>query len=167
MGTLYIATSGANPTTAAQSPIALTAAVTTVLQIATPSNQRIKVVEYGISFDNTTANTPVKVELIQTDVSVSATGSTSRTPDPYFEDGAPASLCVGGTTATCFHSGAGNEGTITATKTYDVQFVPPTGQYVKQWPLGREPGMGVSKFLRIRCTPAASVNCYAYAIWDE
>lgn len=165
MGTLFITTSGPEPTTAASATLALAAALHTNLQVATPSTTKIKLVEWGISFDNTTVNTPVKVELIQTDVA--ATTITSRTPTLYDDPLGPASLCVGGTSATGFSATGATEGTITAVRTFDLQLVPPTGQYVKQWPLGREAVVPVSKFVRIRTTPAATVNAYMYIIWEE
>lgn len=165
MGTLFIATSGAEPTTAASVPLTLAAALHTNLQVATPSTTKIKLVEWGISFDNTTVNTPVKCELIQTDVA--ATTITSRTPTLYDDPLGPASLCVGGTSATGYSATGATEGSITAVRTFDLQFIPPTGQFVKQWPLGREPVVPVSKFVRIRTTPAAAVDAYMYIIWEE
>lgn len=50
---------------------------------------------------------------------------------------------------------------------FDVQLIAPTSQYVKQFPLGREPEVPVSKFLRVRVTAPAAVNAYAYVIWEE
>jgi len=45
-----------------------------------------------------------------------------------------------------------------------VQLVAPTNQYVKQFPLGREPMFKASEFLRIRVTAGAAVNAYCYVI---
>lgn len=163
MANLYIAANGASPTTAAQVPVATGTSIKTLLQIATPATENLKVVEWGISFDGSAAATPIRVELLQTDVA--ATTGTSLTPTIYTPDSAPASLCVGGTAATCFSPTV--EGTITATRVFDVQFIAPTNQYVKQFPLGREPAVPVSKFLRVRVTAAASVNAYCYVVWEE
>lgn len=160
---LYIAANGASPTTAAQAPVATGTAIKTLLQIATPSNESLAIIEWGISFDGSAAATPIKCELLQTDVA--ATGGTSLTPTLWRDPNGPASLAVGGTGLTCFSPSA--EGTITATRVFDVQFVAPTGQYVKQFPLDREPTVPVSKFLRVRVTAAASVNAYCYVIWEE
>jgi hypothetical protein len=44
------------------------------------------------------------------------------------------------------------------------QLIAPTNQYVKQWPLGREPYCQASKFYRIRVTFGAAVNAYCYMI---
>lgn len=162
-GKQYIAFNGASPTTAAQVVVATGATIKTLLQIATPATTDIRIVEWGISFDASVAATPVKVELLQTDVA--ATSGTSLTPTLYSDPNAPASLCVGGTGATCFSPSA--EGTITAVRMFAAALVAPTNQYEKQFPLGREPVVPVSKFLRVRVTAAATVNAYCYVIWEE
>lgn len=162
---IYFAANGASPTTAAQVKMATTAAINTLLQVATPSTCSIVVLEWGISFDGSSAATPIACELLQTDVA--ATGGTSLTPTIWGDPNAPASLCVGGTGSTMFNDGAITEGTITAVRMFDVQLVAPTNQYVKQFPLGREPEVAVSKYLRVRVTAGTSVNAYCYIIWEE
>jgi hypothetical protein len=164
-GKLYFAANGASPTTAAQVVMATTNAINTLLQVATPSTCPITVIEWGISFDGSAAAAPVKCELLQTDVA--ATSGTSLTPTLWGDPNAPPSLCVGGTGSTMFNDGAITEGSITAVRMFDVQLVAPTNQYVKQFPLGREPQVPVSKFLRVRVTAAATVNAYCYIIWEE
>jgi len=160
---LYFAANGASPTTAAQVAVATGTAIKTLLQIATPSTCPITILEWGISFDGFAAALPGKIELLQTDVA--ATSGTSLTPTLWGDPNAPASLCVGGTGATCFSPSA--EGTITAVRMFDVQFIAPTNQYVKQFPLGREPEIPVSKFLRVRVTFSGTVNAYCYISWEE
>lgn len=162
---LYIAYNGASPTTAGQVKMAVTTAINTLVQVATPSTTGIVIIEWGISFDGSAAAVPVLCELLQTDVA--ATAGTSLTPTVYGDPNAPASLCVGGTGATMFNDGAITEGTITATRVFDCQLVAPTNQYVKQFPLGREPEVPISKFLRIRTTAPAAVNAICYVIWEE
>jgi len=163
MRKIYFAANGASPTTAAQVVVATGTAIKTLLQVATPSTTNIIILEWGISFDGSSAATPGKIELLQTDVA--ATSGTSLTPTVWGDPNAPASLCVGGTGATCFSPSA--EGTITATRMFDVQLVAPTNLYVKQFPLGREPEVPVSKFLRVRVTFGTTVNAYCYIIWEE
>jgi hypothetical protein len=160
--TLYFAANGVSPTTAAQVAVTTGTAIKSLLQVATPSTVEIAVIEWGISFDGSAAATPIKVELLQTDVAATVT---SVTPTLWNDPQGPASLCVGGTTATGHSASA--EGTITAVRMFDVQFIAPTNQYVKQFPLGREPQVPISKFLRIRVTAAAAVNAYCYVIWEE
>lgn len=160
---LYFVANGASPTTASQVAVATGTNIKTLLQVATPSTTDIKVIEWGISFDASAAATPGIVELIQTDVA--ATSGTSLTPTLWSNPSGPASACVGGTSATCYSPSA--EGTITATRVFDVQHIAPTNQYVKQYPLGREPWIPVSKFLRVRVKFAATVNALCYIIFEE
>lgn len=162
---LYIAFNGASPTTAAQVVMATTNAINTLLQVATPSTCPITVVAWGISFDGSAAAAPVKCELLETDVA--ATAGTSLTPTKWSDPNLPASLCVGGTGATMFNDGAITEGTITAVRMFDAQLVAPTNQYSAWFPLGREPQVAVSKFLRVRVTAAATVNAYCWILWSE
>lgn len=162
MANLYFAANGVPPTTAAQVAVTTGTVIKSLLQIATPSTTEIRVVEWGISFDGSVAATPIKVELLQTDVAATVT---SVTPTLFNEPSSSASLCVGGASATGHTATA--EGTITATRVFDVQFIAPTNQYIKQYPLGREPQIPVSKFLRVRVTAAAAVNAYCYVIWEE
>lgn len=160
---LYFAANGVSPTTAAQVKVATGNAIKTLQQVATPSTTGLVAVEWGISFDGSAAATPVAVELLQTDVA--ATSGSSLTPTVWGDPNAPASLCVGSTSATNYSPST--EGTITVVRIFDVQLVAPTNQYVKQFPLGWEPEVPVSKFLRVRVTAAATVNAYAYIIWEE
>ncbi|KAB8186855.1 hypothetical protein FH608_046030 [Nonomuraea phyllanthi] len=162
---LYWASNAAMATTAAPSPVTTGTAAKTLLQIATPSTRSIKVVEWGISFDGSTAAEPIRCELIQTDVAATVTAHVAAGVQPYDDPGAPASLMTLGTSATGYTSSS--EGTITATRTGDLQLISPTTLYVKQWPLGREFRVPVSKFLRVRVTAAAAVNAYTYVVWEE
>lgn len=162
MRKLYFAANGVSPTTAAQVAVTTGTTIKSMLQVATPATTGIIIAEWGISFDGSAAATPIKVEFLQTDVAATVT---SVTPTLWGDPNAPASLCVGGASATGHSATA--EGTITATRMFDVQFVAPTNQYLKQFPLGREPEVPISKFLRIRVTAAAAVNAYCYIIWEE
>ena len=162
MRKLYFAANGVSPTTAAQIAVTTGTVIKSLMQVATPATTGILITEWGVSFDGSAAATPIKVELLQTDVAATVT---SVTPTLWGDPNAPASLCVGGASATGHTATA--EGTITAVRMFDVQFIAPTNQYIKQYPLGREPEVPVSKFLRIRVTAGAAVNAYAYIIWEE
>lgn len=162
MGTLYIAANGAMPTTAALPSITTGTAIKTMLQVATPSTKGIKVVEWGISFDG--APSAIKCELIETDVAATVTAHVAAGVQPFDAVGVEASLMTLGTSGTGYTATA--EGTTTVSRYGDLQIV--TGnQYVKQYPLGREFKVAVSKFLRVRVTAAAAVNAYTYIIWEE
>lgn len=83
--------------------------------------------------------------------------------DPNAVDPTTSAIVVG-TAASGYNASA--EGTITAVRLFDVQLVAPTNQYVKQFPLGREPVINVSKFARIRVTAPAGVNAYPYMVLE-
>lgn len=170
MSDLYIAYNGAMVTTVPF--VAVTTGATgpstsdkTLLQIASPSTRPLTIVEWGISFDGSAAGTPIKCELIQTDVAATVTAHVAAGVQCLTDPNAPASLVTLGTSATGYTASA--EGTTTATRVFDTQFIAPTSQYVKQWPLGREPCMAVSKFLRVRVAASAAVNAICYAVWGE
>lgn len=166
MGKLFKVYGGPAPTTAAQATIATGTAIKTLVQVATPSTKGIAVVEWGISFDGTNAsNTPIKCELIQTDVAATVTafgaGDVIKVSHPSDE----ATLMTLSTSGSGYNASA--EGTITATRVGDAQLVNPTTGYDMQFPLGREFVVPVSKFLRVRVTAGASVNAYPYIVWEE
>jgi hypothetical protein len=162
----FIAYNGAPPTTAALTPVTTGTAIKTLLQIATPSTCELRISEWGISFDGFAAAAPIKVELIDTGaVAATVTGHTTSTVKVLNDTGTVLSKMTMGTAATGYTASA--EGTITATRILDYQQIPPTGMFVKQWPLGLEPEVAVSSFLRIRVTAAAAVNAVCYIVWTE
>jgi len=65
-----------------------------------------------------------------------------------------------GTTATGFT--ASGEGTIAAIRQFDVQHIAPVNQYIYQYPLGDEPIVQISKFLRIRVKFGTTVNAICW-----
>jgi hypothetical protein len=160
----YIVYNGPEPTTSARVAQVVSAAVIkTLCQVATPSTTGITLVEWGLSFDGVSSSAvPGICELIQTDVA--ATGGTSLTPTIFGID-TTASLCVGATNATCYSPAT--EGTIASVRTFGGGHISPTIGYEKQYPLGREPYVPASKFLRIRVKFAATVNVIAYMIFEE
>jgi hypothetical protein len=162
MAFLYLAQNGGSNTTAAPVKVTTSTSIKTMLQVVTVGAP-IKIVEWGISFDGSAAATPIECELITTG-SVAAT-VTSFTPTKYSDSNAPASSCVGSSSGTGFTASA--EGTVTSAQIYDMQLVAPTNQYVKQFPLGREPYVPGSTVLRVRVTAGTAVNAYTYVIWEE
>lgn len=154
---------GPMPTTAAQLPVTTGTAIKTLLQVKPGTVLKAKVVEWGISFDGSAAATPIKCELVETDVAATVTAHIASgivlLGDPNDVDPSTSLLSVG-TAATGYTATV--EGTIAATRMFDAQLIAPTNQYVKQWPLGREPVINVSKFLRVRVTAGAAVNALCY-----
>jgi hypothetical protein len=162
----YIAHNGASPTTAAITPVTTGTAIKTLLQVATPATCEIRVIEWGISFDGFAAAAPIRVELIDTDVAATVTAHVAAGVRSLNDTGTVATrMTLSSTTGTGYTASA--EGSITATRLLDYQQIAPTGQFIKQWPLGLEPEVAVSRFLRIRVTAAAAVNAVCYIVWQE
>ena len=157
-----------SPMNTTAAPVAVTTgtAIKTLLQIK-PFNV-VKIREWGISFDGSAAATPIKVELIDTGT-VFGTVTASADADAAKFDGAEGAVAsVAGLTLGTSATGytCTSEGSITTTKTFDRQFLPPTQPYVKQWPLGAEPKCIIGNAVRIRVTAGAAVNAICYMILE-
>jgi hypothetical protein len=161
----YKTYNGAMPTTAALAPVATGTAIKTLLQIAMPSTEQMRVIAWGISFDGSAAATPGKVELVETDVAATVTAHVSTGIIKLNSPNDVASLATLGTAATGFTATA--EGTTTASRLLDYQLIAPTGQFGWQNPLGREWEVGISKFLRVRVTFGTTVNAVCWVEWEE
>ena len=163
---LYFFQNGALPAAAAPVTVTTGVAIKTLLQLK-PFNQ-MKIVEWGISFDGSAAATPIKCELLETGtVFATVTAAVDADIAKYSgTDQAVASIAglTLGTTATGYTGSA--EGTVTTSRLFDLQFIAPTNQYVKQFPLGREPVLIIGNACRIRVTAGAAVNAYCYVILD-
>ena len=166
---LYMIANGPMQTTAAFAPVTTGTAIKTMLQVKPSATIVAKIVEWGISFDGFAAALPGRCELIETDVAAtvtaSATADITKLDGNALSGGDPVTnLIPVSTTSTGYTSTS--EGSITAVRNFDVQFISPTSQYVKQFPLGREPIIQISKFARIRVTFGTAVNCYCYMVLD-
>jgi hypothetical protein len=164
---LYLIANGPMPTTSALAPVTTGTSIKTMLQIKPSATIAARIVEWGISFDGSAAATPGKVELIETDVAATVTASVAADITKLDSDalggGDPTTnLIQVGTSATGYTST--NEGSITAVRILDMQLIAGTNQYVKQFPLGREPVIQIGKFGRIRVTFGTAVNAYCYVI---
>jgi len=170
---LYFVANGPMPTTTAQAVVTTGNAIKTMLQIKLggSTNQTGKVVEWGISFDGSAAATPIKCELLTTGtvaatitefVAADIINLTDPNAGAVTDDFPLAFTAAGdesGYTATA-------EGTITATRPFDTQLIAPTNQYVKQFPLGREPVFRNDEYVRIRVKAGATVNAICYIIFE-
>ncbi len=149
---------GPMPTTASFAAVTTGTAIKTMLQLK-PFNVG-KIAAWGFSFDGSAAATPIEVELLETGT-VFATVTASADADVFKLDGADqaAASVAGltlGTSATGYTSSA--EGTITATKLFDVSFTAPTNERGWQFPLGQEPKLLIGNAYRIRVKAGAAVN---------
>lgn len=163
---LYTIFNGPMPTTASFAAVTTGTTIKTLLQIK-PFNV-VRIVEWGVSFDASAAATPGVVELIDTGT-VFATVTASVDADVFKFDGAEGAVAsVAGLTLATSGTGytASAEGTITATKLFDAQFIAGTNQYVKQFPLGREPKCIIGNSVRIRVKFGAAVNAICYMVLE-
>ncbi len=170
---LYLIFNGAAAGAAAPVAVTTGSAIKTMLQVAPSATIIAKVVEWGISFDgNPTTNaasTPIKCELVETSgaatVVASATADITKFDGNALAGGNPVTnLIQVGTTSTGYT--ASGEGTPGTCRIFDLQFLPCTQPYVKQFPLSREPIIQVSTFCRIRVTAVTAVNAYCYMVID-
>ncbi len=165
---LYLISNGAMQTTAAPVVVTTGTAIKTLLQFKASATIAARLVEWGISFDGSAAATPIKVECIETDVAATVTAAVAnditKLDHAALNGGDPTTnLIQVGTTSTGYTSSS--EGSTTASRNLDgPQLIAPTNQYIKQFPLGREPVIQISKFLRIRVTAGAAVNAYCYIV---
>jgi hypothetical protein len=176
----YMVYNSSQATTAAPVKQPTGTAIRTMMQLAPlASGFPIRIIEWGCSFDGSAAATPGEVELFST--TVAATMSTAYAAadiQPYGSrldfpantsgtSGTPLSL---GTSLSGFATAAVTEGTVATYRGFDVQLIAPTGQYVKQFPLGREPQIGgnssTQEYLRVRMTFGTTVNAYIYVIFE-
>lgn len=167
---LYLIANGPMQTTAAFAPVTTGTNIKTLLQIKPSATIIAKIVEWGISFNGSAAATPIKVELIETDVAATVTASVAaditKLDGNALSGGDPTTnLIQVGTTATGYT--ASGEGSITAVRNLDApQFIAPTNQFIKQFPLGKEPIIQVAKFGRIRVHAPSAVDAYCYVVLD-
>jgi hypothetical protein len=164
---LYLLQNGAAGLTAAPVAVTTGAVIKTMLQFKPSATVIAKIVEWGISFDGFAAALPGKVELMESDVAATVTAHaaadiTKLDADAIAGGDPTTNLIQVGITSTGYTSSG--EGTTTVARLFDLQFIAPVNQYVKQFPLGREPVLQVAKFARIRVTFGTAVNCYCYMI---
>lgn len=159
----YTVLNGAVPGAAAAVPIATNTAIRTMFQLATSANTAIRVVEWWTEFDGSAAATPIKVELIghttgpQTTLTTYANADIAPANDPNAAN-SDLSLASNGSGFSSQTTEVTPTGTVRNLATH---FVPPTSGIYIQYPLGREPEVKVSAYIRHRATAAANVNCYA------
>lgn len=139
------------------------------LQLQIPDSGQIELIEWGVSFDGSTAATPALLEVASTDAgSTCSSGHTTTTVKNLLDPNGPASRLTMGTTGTGYGNGAIT--TNTTLRMADRQYVAPTNQYVKMWPLGSYPKFGngaTENFLQFRINTSATVNAIVYAVFNE
>src|SRR4051812_23590097 len=118
----FLIPNGAMQTIAAMPPVATGTAIKTLLQFKPSATIIAKIIEWGISFDGSSAATPGKVELIETDVAATVTAFvaadiTKLDSDALMGGDPTTNLIQVGTAASGYTASA--EGTTTATRDLD------------------------------------------------
>lgn len=163
--TMYVAHNCAfGATTAVMLGTSYAAGSKVAIQLATPAGQQIRLVEWGISWSGSAAGTPTFCELVQNGTASTCSSAHSTTTIQPIGDSATACPLTMGTTSTGYGNGAITSAT--PDKYFDIQQIAPTGQYVKQWPLGREPVMIASKYCQLRVNTAATLTATAYIVFE-
>jgi hypothetical protein len=172
----YIIYNSAQATTAAPVKQPTGTAIRTMMQLAPAAGYPMRLIEWGCSFDGSSAATPGEVEVFATTVAATSLSTAYAVGDiqPYGDPNSPANTSGTsgvplnlGTSLSGFATGAVTEGTVANYRNFDLQLVAPTNQYVKQWPLGREPelnGKATVEYLRVRMTFGTTINAYIYVI---
>src|SRR2546430_309655 len=131
MAQQYLIGSGPMPTTASFATLATGTNIITLLQVKPSATATLKILKWGISFDGSAAATPLKCELLETDVAATVTASVANDLTKYnaeaLSGGDPTTnLIQVGTAATGYNASV--EGTITTVREFDFQLVAPTNQ---------------------------------------
>lgn len=155
MGTQYVVSSNAVAHTGSS-------ASKTILQIATTSSVRAKIVEWGVTFNGTTAtNVPCTV-FLQRQTSA-GTGGVAISSN-YGVNGMDEQMPSASTTAL---QGIWATTEPTAGVILCAPYVPPTSGLVIQYPLGQEPWVKVSSWLGIVVNAPNAVSVNGWIKFEE
>jgi len=166
---LYQIFNGATPTTAKFVAVTTGTSIKTLLQVKASATVLAKIVEWGIKCDAPASACLFVAELLETDVAATVTAHVAaglnKLDANAVAGGDPSTnLIQVGTTSTGYTSAG--EGSITAVRLFDqiTTTVPNTNGYefVKQFPLGREPVINLGLFGRIRTHTSVAVNAVCY-----
>lgn len=165
MAKSYQVWNGASVTTSAPAAVTSTTSLKTMIQLSTSASSEIRVTEWWWEGDASAAAVPITVELFRH-------GSGAGTVTAYvagdimkYEPNSRATLLTLGTANSGYSASA--EGTPAGGTQGITHKVPPTSGIYIQYPLGREPEVAISTFLRIRNTAAAAVNVFCGVVWEE
>ena len=153
MASVYSATSEAEEALAA-------ATAETVIALIGSAAVKAKIVEFGISFDSTSATAePVRVRMVRT---TADDGTSTGATEVQFSD-------PDNPTPNCAAKHSYSVEPTKATNAMSEWQVHPQSGIVIQYPLGREPGLDNSASAGIawEVTAPAVVNCSAYVVWEE
>ncbi len=158
---------GPLPTTALQLAVTTGTGTKTLLQVKGVTAVQFKVLAWGISFDGAAAAAGIQAELVETGtIFGTVTAAVAADLLKWDDPNAPTSTTyfAVGTSATGYT--CTSEGSITATRVFDSQFIQPTNQYAWEFSLGREPKVEAVSALRVRVKAAAGVNALTWVLLE-
>ena len=168
MAERYLISNDAAPGAAQATKRTTGTAIITMLQVKLGLiANRGKVIEWGCSFDGFAAALPVAVELIETSLAATVTAHAAAgimNLDPLATTPTTTNPFTFTTTTTGYVGSTENAASGTFRLLDGPKLLPPTGPYEKQFPLGREPMLDQTKYLRIRMTAGTAVNAYCYVV---
>lgn len=166
---LYQIFNGPMPTTAKFAAVTTGTSIKTLLQVKPSATILAKIIEWGFKCDAPASAALAVIELLQTDVAATVVAAVAndihKLDAQALMGGDPTTnLIQVGTTSTGYTSSG--EGSITAVRLFDhlLTTIPSSNgyEYVKQFPLGREPVIEINKFARIRTHFSVAVNAACY-----
>jgi hypothetical protein len=169
---LYSVFNGAAPGAAQILKQATGTAVCSLFQIGTPATAGLEIIEWGISFDGSSAATPGTCELLVSTGGKITTGMTNFAAADvnklsFSGNGLASQITTGSADSSFNPTHAGTEVTPTGVRLADAQLLPPTAPYIKQFPLERGPDVNFSEFVRVRVQFGASIGALTYIVWAE
>lgn len=164
----YFAYNGPMVTTAPAVAVTTGTATKTMMQVVAGPNDPLRVWKWGVILDPGTTTGTVKAELIHTGtVAATVTGYTAGLTgvQPYGPDQVTSATIQGSTTGSGYTATA--EGTITASRYGDLQWLTSGTYSQNEWSLDREFYVPAAGVLRVRLTATVTTNALVWAIWSE
>lgn len=158
-----------SPTTAKIVPVTSGTSIKTMVQVKPSATLRARIIEWGISTSAPASTATFSVELLEADAAATVTahvaaGIVKLDALALHSGDQTTNLIQVGTTATGYTSS--NENSPAASRVFDARYVTLSTaagyEYVKQFPLGREPVLEISMFgkIRVHASVAVDVLCY-------
>jgi len=163
---------GPAPGAAQQLAVTSGTSIKTMLQLATPSTKSIIVNAWGITHDGHASCTSASAELVVVEDPATVTAfSTSGVNDiTRFQPNDDETLLSLGTILSGYTSTSENTASLATVDVLDSVYLVPTtaDRHIMQWPLGEQPIVAASRFLRVRVTMAGNAtNVRTWIEWTE
>jgi hypothetical protein len=139
--------------------IQLTASTATVVGfVSAPTNQRVKVLGYGMYFDGTTnSNQPVEIKLVTPTTGTFVSGSNAQLQEPELTE----------TIQSTYGTSCVTQPTLSASNTYKTLTVHPQLGYEYLAPLGQEKIIAGGKTFAVSCNAPNQVDVRGYLLVEE